>query len=114
MDEQDDRKAIVDELRAHFRSRRRASVHPLGAVVLLMDIKTHLTVPAGGGRPTNLRWTLRRSIHLTAETLQRLQEIASTLRRTGGVSVEPMQLGALLLERVTGLLDPAEIERDLR
>jgi hypothetical protein len=56
-------------------------------------------VPAGGGRPTDPRWTERRPVPLAPETLERLEEITSRVRERRGVNVEPMQLAALLLEK---------------
>jgi hypothetical protein len=68
---------------------------------LLADIETRFSVPSGGGRPTDPRWTERRLIPLARRTLERLEEIAAKVREHGGVTVEPMQLAALLLEKTT-------------
>jgi len=100
-------------LRAHYRGRTGPSLYPFSAMMLLVDIKAHFTVPSGGGRPTNPRWTQRSSIRLAPETLRRLEEIATAFRGKGDVRIESMQLGALLLERITELLDHDAIERDL-
>ena len=96
------------------RSLRATSLNPFGTARLLTHIQAHFSVPDGGGRPTDPRWTRRRVVPLSPETLRRLDDVASTFRRSGGVRVEAMQLAALLLETITKLLDPNEIERDLR
>ena len=57
--------------------------------------------PAGGGRPTDPRWTERRLVPLAPRTLERLEEITAKIRSHGGMNLEPMQVAALLLERTT-------------
>jgi hypothetical protein len=49
-------------------------------------------VPSGGGRATDPKWTERRLIPLSPETLRRLEELADRLH------VAPLQVAALLLE----------------
>ena len=85
-----------------------------GAVQLLADVEAKFRVPEGGGRPTDPRWTERRLVPLAPETLERLEEITSRVRRHGGVNVEPMQLAALLLEKTTRRLSEAEAEQIVR
>src|SRR3970040_1422058 len=72
-----------------------------GAIQLLADIEARFRVPSGGGRPTDASWTERRLVPLAPRTLKRLEDIAAKVRARGGVSVEPMQLAALLLEKKT-------------
>ncbi len=72
-----------------------------GAMQVLADIEARFRVPSGGGRPTDPRWTERRLLPLAPRTLKRLEEIAGRVREQGGVSIEPMQLAALLLEKST-------------
>lgn len=81
-----------------------------GAMQLLADIETRFRVPSGGGRPTDPAWTERRLLPLARRTLKRLEEISAKVREHGGVSVEPMQLAALLLERTTEQLSQHEAE----
>ena len=71
-------------------------------------------LPCAGGRPTDPDWTERRLVPLARRTLERLEEIAAKLREHGGVSVEPMQLAALLLEKTTEDLSEAEAEKLVR
>src|SRR5262245_4398429 len=81
-----------------------------GALQLLADVTARFRVPAGGGRPTDPRWTERRLLPLAPETLQRLEKITARIREHGGVNVEPMQLAALLLEKTTERLKDRDIE----
>ena len=69
-----------------------------GALQLLADMESRFRTPAGGGRPTDPRWTERRLVALARRTLERLQAMTAQVRRQEGVNVEPMQLAALLLE----------------
>lgn len=81
-----------------------------GAAQLLADIKARFRVPPGGGRPTDPRWTERRLVPLAPQTLGRLEEISARVRAHAGVSVEPMQLAALLLEKTTEQISEEEVE----
>lgn len=82
-----------------------------GALQLLAEVEARFRTPAGGGRPTDPRWTSRRLVPLAPRTLKRLEEITAKVRRHGMVSLEPMQLAALLLEKTTEQLSSAEAER---
>ena len=90
---------IARGLGAERRGKVSATGGYFGAMQLLADVEAKFRVPAGGGRPTDPRWTERRLVPLAPETLERLEEITSRVREHGGVNVEPMQLAALLLER---------------
>lgn len=81
-----------------------------GAMQLLADIETRFRVPAGGGRATDPGWTERRLVPLARRTLKRLEAITDDVRERRGVSLQPMQLAALLLERTTEQLNEDEIE----
>lgn len=82
-----------------------------GALQLLADIEARLRVPPGGGRPTDPRWTERRLVPLAPETLDRLEELTSRIRKRVNVNVEPMQLAGLLLERTTKQLSDEDAEK---
>lgn len=101
---------IAQGLGAQRRGRVRASGGFFGALQLVADIQARFRVPAGGGRPTDPRWTSRRLVPLAAQTLARLVELTALVRQHGGVRVDPMQLAALLLERSTAQLSAAEAE----
>src|SRR3990172_440750 len=92
---------IAKGLGAKRRGKVTASGGYFGAMQLLADIEARFRVPAGGGRPTDPRWTERRLVPLAPRTLERLEELAARVREHGGVSLEPMQLAALLLEKTT-------------
>ena len=81
-----------------------------GAMQLLAEVEARFRAPAGGGRATDPRWTERRLVPLAPRTLERLQTITARVRERDGVSVEPMQLAALLLEKTTEQLSEREAE----
>lgn len=85
-----------------------------GSLQLLADIEARFRVPAGGGRPTDPRWTERRLVPLAPRTLERLEKIAAKVREHGGINVEPMQLAALLLQKTTEQLSQDEAEELVR
>ena len=85
-----------------------------GAMQLLADIDARFRVPAGGGRATDPNWTERRLVPLAATTLTRLEELAAKIRKDSHVSIEPMQLAGLLLEKTTEQFSDEEAEKLLR
>jgi hypothetical protein len=101
---------IARGLGAERRGKVAASGGYFGAIQLLADIEARFRVPSGGGRPTDATWTERRLLPLAPRTLKRLEDIAAKVRARGGVSVEPMQLAALLLEKKTEELSEREVE----
>jgi hypothetical protein len=102
---------IARGLGAERRGKAAASGGYFGALQLLAEIEARFRVPSGGGRSTDTSWTERRLVPLAPRTLKRLEEIAAKMRTQGGVSVEPMQLAALLLEKKTEELNEGEAER---
>jgi len=114
MKKQLDMNKIARGLGAERRGKVSASGGYFGAMQLLADIEARFRVPAGGGRPTDPGWTERRLVPLNPQTLERLEEIAAKVREHGGVSVEPMQLAALLLERTAEGLSRDEAENLVR
>jgi len=85
-----------------------------GAMQLLADIEARFRVPAGGGRPTDPRWTQRRLVPLASQTLAQLEKLSAKVRKHRGVNIEPMQLAALLLEKTAARLSEDEAEELLR
>jgi hypothetical protein len=71
-------------------------------------------VPAGGGRATDPNWTERRLVPLAPRTLTRLAELAATIREQSQVTIEPMQLAALLLEKTMEQVSDEEVKQFLR
>jgi hypothetical protein len=108
MKRQPDMDRIARGLGADRRGKVAASGGYFGAIQLLADIEARLRAPAGGGRPTDARWTERRLVPLAPRTLKRLEDIAAKVRAHGGVRVEPMQLAALLLEKKAEELSESE------
>lgn len=99
---------IAKALGAERRGRVSATGGYFGALQLLAEIEARFRVPAGGGRPTDARWTERRLVPLAPRTLERLEAITATVRQHEGVNVEPMQLAALLLEKTTEQISEEE------
>lgn len=109
-----DLERIAKGLAAQRKGKVSATGGYFGAVQLLADIQARFRVPAGGGRPTDPRWTERRLIPLAPRTLERLEELTTRVREHSNVNVEPMQLAALLLEKTTEGLSEKEAEELLR
>jgi hypothetical protein len=105
---------IAKGLGAERRGKVTATGGYFGAIQLLADIQARFRVPSGGGRPTDASWTERRLVPLAPRTLKRLEEIAAKVREHAGISVEPMQLAALLLEQKTDELREEEADKLVR
>ena len=105
---------IAKGLRAERVGRVSARGGYFGAMQLVAEIEARFQVPAGGGRPTDPRWTERRQVPLAPRTRKRLEALAAKVRERGGVNVEPMQLAALLLEKTTDLLTEEQAEELVR
>src|SRR5438270_11264939 len=105
-----DMNKIARGLGAEGRGKVAAAGGYFGAMQLLADIEARFRVPPGGGRPTDATWTERRLVPLAPRTLKRLEEIAAKVRAHRGVSIEPMQLAALLLEQKAQELSVGEAE----
>lgn len=101
---------IARRLRADRKGRVSAGGGYFGAIQLLADIEARFRVPAGGGRATDPDWTERRLVPLAPRTLTRLEAITEDVRARSGVSVEPMQIAALLLEKTTEQLNEEVVE----
>jgi hypothetical protein len=101
---------IARDLGGERRGKVAASGGYFGVIQLRADIEARFRVPPGGGRPTDAAWTERRLVPLAPRTLKRLEEIAAKVRAHGRVSVEPMQLAALLLEKKAEELSEGEAE----
>src|SRR5919106_2570970 len=105
-----DMNKIARGLRAKRKGKVSATGGYFGAMQLLADIETRLRVPVGGERATDPDWTERRLVPLAPRTLKRLEAIMEDVRARSGVSVEPMQLAALLLEKTTEQLNEGEVK----
>ena len=105
-----DMNKIARGLCAQRRGKVSATAGYFGAVQLLADVDARFRVPTGGGRATDPDWTERRLVPLAPRTLERLEAITARVRTRNGVSVQPMQLAALLLERSAERLSTDEAE----
>ena len=105
-----DMNKIARGLRAERKGKVIAGGGYFGARQLLADIETRFRVPAGGGRATDPDWTERRLVPLAPRTLKRLEAITEGVRARSGVSIEPMQLAALLLEKTTEQLNEDDLK----
>jgi hypothetical protein len=103
---------IARGLRAERKGKVSVGGGYFGAMQLLAEIEARFRVPMGGGRATDPEWTERRLVPLAPRTLKRLEAITEGVRARSGVSVEPMQLAALLLEKTTEQLNDDDV-RDL-
>lgn len=106
----------MDRIARGLGAKRRGNVTStggyFGAMQVLADVEARFCVPAGGGRRTDPRWTKRRLLPLSSQTLRRLEELTARLREHGRGNVEPMQLAALLLEKKTEqLISDGEVEK---
>lgn len=103
-----DMNKIAKGLGAERRGKAAASGGYFGALQLLADIRARFRVPTGGGRPTVSTWTERRLLPLAPQTLKRLEQMAATVSKHGGANIEPMQLAAMLIERMAAQLSKEE------
>lgn len=95
-----DMEKIAKGLGAERRGEVRATSGHFGALGLAAEVAARFRVPAGGGRASVPEWTERRLLPLTPKTLTRIEDLAAMVRSKSGVGIEPMQLAALLLERI--------------
>src|SRR6266404_8926122 len=65
-----------------------------GALQLAAEVAARFRVPEGGGRATDPSWSEQRLVRLSPKTLAQLEKLAEQSH------ANPMQIAALLLERV--------------
>lgn len=106
-----DMNKVAKGLGAQRRGRVSAKGGYLGALQLVAEVAARFRVPAGGGRATDPSWTERRLVPLAPRTLERLETISANMREHGRLSLEPMQLAGLLLEKATERLSEGEAEQ---
>lgn len=92
----------LDKIATALGAERGGYVYPMGghfgAVQMLADVQERFRTPARGGRSTDPDWTERRLIPVSAETLTRLERLATKLSQKG-TTVSAFQVAALLLEK---------------
>jgi hypothetical protein len=79
-----------------------------GAHALAAEVAERFKVPDNGGRSTDPGWTERRQVPLRPETLRRLETLSAKIHAESGTEIHPMQLAALLLEKLTRNASDAE------
>jgi hypothetical protein len=93
-----DHEKLARKLGAQARGRVSAKSGYFGALELAAEVSQRFKSPAGGGRATDPRWTVKRLIPMRPDTLRRLQEVADEVSRRLKRRVEPLQLAAILIE----------------
>ena len=89
-----DTERIAKQLGAERRGKVSSRGGYFGAVQLAADVAARFRVPQGGGRPTDPSWSEQRLVRLSPKTLKQLEKLAEQAHAS------PMQVAALLLERV--------------
>src|SRR2546426_9494858 len=92
---------IAEGLGAERRGKVSATGGYFGAMQLLADVEAKFRVPAGGGGPTDPRWTERRLVPLALKTLERLGGITAPGRKHRGIKPEPNQPVAPIIQKTT-------------
>jgi hypothetical protein len=109
-----DHDTLARRLGAQSRRPLAAVAGPFAAVELALEVAQRLRPPAGGGHPTDPSWNERRLLPLKRETLEKLDQLAASVRNRTGTHVQPLQIAAAVLEKFVGNLDPEEIETLLK
>ena len=82
-----DSRIDMDKIARVLGGERKGKVHStggyFGALQLLAEIRSRFRAPAGGGRPTDPKWTKRRLVPLAPQTLKRLEAITAKVRAQG-------------------------------
>ena len=95
-------KLDMDKIAKGLRASRRGTVPSgggyFGAQQVAAEVQARFRTPARGGRATDPSWTERRLVPLASKTLDKLEHLSTKLRDEG-ISIEPLQLAGLLLER---------------
>jgi hypothetical protein len=89
-----DMERIAKQLGAERRGKVSSRGGYFGAVQLAAEVAARFRVPQGGGRPTDPSWSEQRLVRLSPKTLKQLEKLAEQAHAS------PMQVAALLLERV--------------
>ena len=100
---------IAEGLRAERMGEIEVTGGYFGALGLAAEVEARFRVPPGGGRASVPEWTERRLLPLTPKTLTRIEDLAAMVRNKSGVGIEPMQLAALLLERIANAIDDEDL-----
>jgi hypothetical protein len=102
---------IAKVLGAERRGEVRAGSGHFGAMQVVAEIQARFQAPTGGGRSTDPTWTDRRLVPLAPKTLAQLEHLSRVVSETGGVTVSPLQVAALLLEHATEEADNGTVTK---
>jgi hypothetical protein len=101
-------KLDMDRIAKGLRATRKGTVSStggyFGAQQLAADVQARFRTPAKGGRATDPSWTERRLVPLAPKTLDKLEHLSAKLQGEG-ISIEPLQLAGLILERAADGLE---------
>ncbi len=89
-----DMERIAKALGAERRGKAVARSGYFGALQLAAEVAARFRVPEGGGRATDPSWSEQRLVRFSPKTLKQLEKLAEQAHAS------PMQVAALLLERV--------------
>jgi hypothetical protein len=105
---------IAKALGAERKGKVTAGSGYFGAAQLAAEVQARFRAPGGGGRATDPGWTERRQVPFTKSTLKRLEALAKQVRDLAKLSIEPLQLAALLLERAAERASEEDAEELVR
>jgi hypothetical protein len=105
----------IDKIAKAVGAERRGAVHAssghFGAMQLAAEIQARFRTPSSGGRATDPSWNTKRLVPLREQTLRKLEQIAREIQEKRNVSIEPMQVAAVLLEHTLVTVTEEEAER---
>lgn len=105
----------INKIAKGLGAERQGKVHVsggyFGAMQLVAEVQARFRIPKGGGRATDPSWKTKRLVPLREQTLRRLERLAHEIGEKHHVRVEPLQVAALLLERITEKTADEEIEQ---
>src|SRR5713226_8784928 len=105
----------IDKIAKGLGAERRGKVQVrgghFGAMQLVAEVQARFQIPKGGGRATDPNWRTKRLVPFSHQTLKRLEQLSRDIREKRHVRVEPLQVAALLLERITEKTADEEIDR---
>ena len=102
---------IAKGLGAERRGKVRVSGGHFGAMQLVAEVQARFQIPKGGGRATDPNWKTKRLVPLAEQTLRRLEQVSRDIEKKHHVRVQPLQIAALLLGKVTENIADEDIEQ---
>jgi len=106
------KKLDMDKIAHALGAERRGAVKArggyFGAAQLAAEVGARFRAPPGGGRATDPTWTERRLVPMDPATLEKLEALAGEVAKRG-VTVGPLQVAALLLQRAVNSVSHEEL-----